>query len=336
MVQPQRIRRAAYTTFNYTSALWSLYKAGAFSYKFLRKVLGFPPAKQKQVINKYRKSKISSSELVKLKKDVRKIANVLKHDMSCRTYRQRDTNFEGVAANTKESNTITGLNTSLIETSLANLRYWNESTGGYTDASPTGTASAELRISKVFSKCVVRNNYQTPCMVEFYLCVPKEDTSIAPATAFTNGLTDQDNPSSTSPLMYLTDSDQFNRLWKIQNSVRKELAPGQECKLSYSHGPFMYDPSYTDSHPFDYQRKFAAHVYVIRCMGVIGHDTTLTEYGFLPAGVDIYRDLTVKVEYDNGGPSLNDFVVLDNSDTFTNGGVVSNRPVVDNQSYSVN
>lgn len=334
-MQPRGIRRAAYTAFNYTSALWSLYRAGAFSYKFLTTILKAPKSKQRQVINKYqRKSKVSKTEISKLKKTVREINKVLKNDLSCRTYRQRDTQFEGAAVNTKAFNAITGCNNTLIETALTNLRYWSESTGAYVDASPTGTASAEMRISRVYTRCVIRNNYQTPCYIEFYCCVPKEDTSIGPTDAYSNSLADQDNPSGTSPLMYLTDSDQFNDLWKIEKSMRRELMPGQELALSYNFKPFMYDPSLIDSHPQDFRRKYGAHVYVVRTCGVIAHDTIASEFGFIQSGVDIYRDVTIKVEYDSGGPSLNDFAVLDNSSSFTNGGVVSARPVVDNQAYS--
>lgn len=334
MVYASKIKKGVYKYSNYASALWAMYKAGEITYKRLMSILKKTKKEQARYV---KRNRIKGNQLAMLKKQVRAINQTLKHDLSMRTYRQRDVSFEGSAVNTKEGLVITGLNTTLIETALANLRYWNESAGTWVDATPTTTASQEMTIKRVSTKCVCRNNYQVPCMIEFYCCVPKDDTSINPYTAFTNGMTDQDNPSSTSSLLYLTDSDQFNDLWKIKNSVKKYLDVGEEVMLSYSmNKPFQYDPSLVDSHALEFQSKYAGHAYVVRVSGIIAHDSAVTtERGFTQSGVDVYKDLTVKVEYDSGGPSLNDFVVLDNSSTFTNGAVVSNKPVADNQGYSL-
>lgn len=332
----QEANRVARTVLRVNAALWALYKAGKISYQYLQTALSMSTSEKKKVVAKYKKPR-SDAELKSLRQKVREIETTLKHDTSVRTYRQRDTYVEGVAENTKNSQLVafTGSN---LETSLANLRYWNESTGAYVTASPTSsTANAEIEVAKVYDRCIVRNNYQVPCDLEFYLCTPKEDTSISPSTAFTNGLTDQNNPSASSPLMFLTDSDQFNSLWKIKASVKKTLMPGQSASLVYNAKKrFFYDPSLFDSHAMIYQDSTAGHVFVIRVTGVLGHDTTVgSEQGFLPGAVDIARDLTVVCKYDSGGPALNDFVVLDNSSSFTNNGLVSARPMVDNQTYSI-
>lgn len=324
--------------------LWTLYRAGAMSYSHLQSTLKKSPAEQRKVYNRYKYKKAKGfkkakpkSDIPVIKKQLRDINRRLNNDLSLRTYRQRDTSFEGAGVNTKEGLPLTGLDTTLIESAISNLRYWSESTGAYVDATPTTGASNEITIKKFTSRVVLRNNYQVPCMVEFYICLCKDDTSINPYTAYTNGLADQDNPSASSPLMYLTDSDQFNDLWKIKRSLKKELRPGQECSLTYSvNKPFQYDPSLVDSHTMAYQRKYHGHSYVVRTLGVLSHDSVVnTERGFAQSGVDIYKDLTLVVEYESGGPSLNDFVVVDNSNSFTNGAVCSNNPVVDNQAYSL-
>lgn len=338
-MRPANMRARAYQTTNLISGLWALHRAGKFTYRFLQDVLKKSPSEQRKVLNQYSSKRRGrrTADIPAMKKQLRDLTRRMNNDLSLRTYRQRDIGFEGCAVNVKESLKFTGLDTTLIETALANLRYWSEATGAYVDASPTTTASNELTIKRVSSKLICRNNYQIPCHVEVYCCVPKDDTSIDPVLAFTNGLTDQDAPSSSSALIYLTDSDQFNSLWKIKSSMKRQLNPGQQLVMTYSHNkPFQYDPSLVDSHNLTYQSKYQSHVYVIRTSGVLSHDTVVAnEVGFAQSAVDIHRDLTVVVEYDSGGPSLNDFVALDNSSTFTNGAVCSNNPVVDNQAYSV-
>lgn len=328
------IRKTARTVATYTSALWSLYRAGHFGYRKLKYALGLSKSKQKEFIARYKKSKIPQKEISKLKRQVKNISKVLSTDLSKRTYRQRDSAVEGVSANTKRLEEMVGCNNTIIEAALTNMRYWSESTGAYVNASPLTTASNELLISKLYSKCWIRNNYQIPCDVEFYCVVPRDDTSLTVTQCYDNGLADQNNPANTSPLLYLTDSDLFKRMWKVKSSIKRRLNPGEECSLMYTCKPFSYDPATVDSHALTYQARFNAHVYVVRVSGILAHDTIADEQGCEQAAVDICRDVTITVTYDCGGPSLNDFSVVDNSDSFTNSAVVSLQPVADNLPYS--
>lgn len=136
--------------------------------------------------------------------------------------------------------------------------------------------------------------------------------------------------------MYLTDSKQLTDLWKVQKKAKALLQPGDELVFVYSTDPFTYDPATADSHNELYQKGLKGFSIDALIQGVIGHDTSADEQGLLACGVDYEVELTWKVEYDAGGASL-DYIYMGASgyDAFTNGGVISSKPVSDNLGYSV-
>lgn len=329
------MRRGAYRVSNYASAIWAIYKAGKISYSLAKKAVGMSSQKQKAFVQRYKRgTNLKTKDVMKLKKQVRTIQKVLNTDLSTRTYRQRDTNQVLAASNSKASRQIT-FTVGQLETAISTLRYYSESTGAYVTQSPTGTASHDIRIHSLYDRVLARNNFTIPCYVEMYLCVPKRDTSILPVTAFTNGMTDQGNPNPDSPLLYLTDSDQFNDIWSIKSSSKKIVMPGNSVKLTYTSKPFDYNSSLFDSHALDYQSAFKSHVFVIRVTGIVGHGgSTTTTVAVTQSGLDIIRDMTVVVKYDGGGPAVNDIAVVDNSDTFGGNGTITEQPIAANLNYS--
>lgn len=227
--------------------------------------------------------------------------------------------------------------TTSIELAIAQCRYFDPSNPGtlVTGSLASPTYFQNILISAK-SQMIIKNNYQVPCVVTYGVAYPKKDTSITPNLARTNGLTDVGNPDSSSTLISYRDSPQFNDLWRVK-LVNKLLKPGQQIIVKHRCKQFAYDPSLQDSHNQTYQRNTKSSVFIYRCQGVLGHDTTVTsEQGMLPAGIDVYVSTNYYITYNSGGASIRTVVLNENaSQSFTNGGVVS-QMVVDNQSYSLN
>ena len=154
------------------------------------------------------------------------------------------------------------------------------------------------------------------------MMIPKADSSVTPATRFTDGLTDQGAPSSTSQLVYPSDSRQLMESWTIVGYVKKVLLPGQSCIQTYTHKPFKYSFAYRDQHNLEYQKKFGGFAFCQRIQGVLGHDTSADEQGFVAGEIDASVEHIYKFEY-FAGKDLNDISVSDSADTFTNTGVVA-------------
>lgn len=271
-----------------------------------------------------------------LKNQVKELKRLAEADTGELIYRDRATDAVLCSVNGTAHSDFVLNSTSHLEGVLAQLRYYNPSVPGTltTADGATGSFEKEFYFTTCYGNLTCRNNYQVPVDVSIYLVKVKNDTSIIPTTAFTDGLADVGSPTSTSPLVYLTDSPIFNDLWKITNTYKFKLSPGQQKSYSASTPKFMYDPSLTDVHGLVYQRKNKTMAFIVRVEGVIGHDTTADEQGCLAAGVDVMFDRTFKVKY-QAGADIKYIHVVNSASTFTNGGVVSNKPVSDNQQYSV-
>lgn len=276
-----------------------------------------------------------------LKNQVKELSRIVKSEQAVHIHRKRSCYNQGISQNTSyfvSSSVMAGNSITNLEDAIANLKYYDPSTPGtlVTAAGATGTFSKEFYFKRSYHKMVVRNNYQVPVSVTLYCLRVKADTSIDPNTAFTNGLTDVGGISATSMLAYPTDSNQFNDLYKIEISNNKVLQPGQQAQIICTNKPFMYDPSLYDSHGLSFMRQFNCNIFAIRIEGALGHDNTVTtEQGMLPAAVDFSIESVYEIHYDAGASIKQITVDTSGCDNFTNGGVVSNKPVSDNQSYSV-
>lgn len=273
----------------------------------------------------------------KVKSKLDKLLKYAESDMGTHIQRIRDVYRQLSSVNQKAHGGAIASSTAVLETVLSELRYYDPSApSALVQASgATGSYQKEFYFEKVYSKITIRNNYQLPVDVSLYACVPKVDTSITPNTAFTNGLADIGNPTSTCPLLYPTDSEQFNDLWKIDKSKKKSLKPGEQISLAWSGKSFQYDPSFVDSHALSYQKKYSSLVWHFTNSGVLAHDSSFDEQGLAQSGIDVIVDTTFIVKY-AAGADIKYLVCTDNSDTFSNGALASSMPVADNIGYSVN
>lgn len=272
-----------------------------------------------------------------LKKKVSQMQKNMNSSMGTLIYRDRRVAKVLSVANSKNYGVMPGEpRCSQLELVLAQLRFFNPATPGTLTQGngSTGTYYREFNFKSIASNCVVRNNYQVPVKVTIMCCTVKHDTSINPAAAYEQGLSDVGNPSSTSNLTYFTDSKEFGNLWVISKSSTRTLSPGSSYKLTHSVKNVMYDPSLFDSHGLEYQKRFKNFSWVVKVEGVVGHDIALDQQGSLPSGVDVQLNYTYNVYYD-AGIDLKYIFVNDASTGFTNGGVVSSKPVSDNIGYSV-
>ena len=291
--------------------------AGALGY------LGYKSAPL--VVAKYKKRRQMKSLKIGqkyLKKRIRNNEGVI-------TYRNRILKSATTAGiNTCHYNTTDGNTVSIVELALAELRYFDPSTPGtFITTDLTSGTNYKQTICQSFSKFEVMNNYLIPCKVSVYKLVPKEDTAISPTTAITNGFADVGGLSNTNPQTFPTDSNLFNKLWKIQKTLKKVLYPGQMCKMSHATKEFSFDPAFVDTHNFAYQKKYGGHAYLIKIEGLVTHDTVVTtENATTQGAVDIQIDRTIKVTYD-AGIDLRFYVAVTDAQTLTNGGVLSQRNV---------
>lgn len=292
-------------------------------------------------VGTYKKKKLTKSKSVRnqvkdVKRSLRTVNQKLNAGMGRLTFRNRTTGRVLASVNQQTLLNNANIHFNFVESVLAQLRYYNPSTPStlVTADGTTGTYSKSFLFKSIVVKTKIRNNYQVPCIVRTYNCIPKTDTSTDPATAFTQGLADVGNPTSSSQLVYISDSPQFSDLWKCLKSTKNLLMPGDEIDIYHKAPAFHYDPSYGDSNTDTYQPSMKSNALLIRVDGILGHDISADEQGFLQAGIDYTVDRIALVEY-QAGADIEYVYVTDSSDSFTNGGVVSSKPVADNQAYSV-
>lgn len=315
--------------------LYKLVRLGVISKAIYRNLTKSSVKKQRAALRRY-KGRMSADQLAQLKSQVREIQKILSNETATHTYRAKDTFAVTSAVN---QCTIFSTNAfgklSDLQTGMANLRYFDAATNALVTADPSGATYQQfIQVKDVVFKIKVRNNYQVPCELRVYGCRPKSDTSISTSTYFTDGMTDQLNPSANSTLIYPTDSNILKAMWSIKKSCNKTLQPGQETSLTVSIPDFEYDPSLFDTHTTTFMPRYNGFNWLIRLQGVLGHDSIASQYGTLEAGVDCEITAKYVFHYD-AGKDLDDITINDLSDSFTNGGVVSSKPVSDNLSYSV-
>lgn len=224
----------------------------------------------------------------------------------------------------------------LLETVMDQLRWYNPATNAFVTADASGAQFHKIHFATAHYSIVIRNNYQVPCKVTVYTCVPKVDTNITVATSHSDWATDNLLAGAiTDPTVFITDSDEFNELYRY-TTTKKVLEPGQEFTCSYSSKPFDYDSGYVDSHALSYQADYGSMSFYIRIEGMVGHDSSADEQAYLPCGVDFATKRTYKVVYDAGVKCKFVYSSVTQDLSFVTGGLISNMPMSDNQGYSVN
>lgn len=193
-----------------------------------------------------------------------------------------------------------------------------------------------INVDSVYNRCHIRNNYQIPCKVKVYLCKPKGDSAITPATTFSDGVNNQVINGSTASLdLYPTEIDLVNKIWSMKVLKSITLNPGQEFTVSHTEKDIKYDPSLFDSVADAYQKRFKSFTFFVRVQGCLGHDTTTPFYaGITEAGVDCEILRVYKVSYEAGIACKPKLYISDSRPAIATP-VIANKPVSDNQAYSV-
>lgn len=293
--------------------------------------------KSKKVKREVYKSLRKLNRVSKIQKQVKTLQRASKASMGNLIYRITTSAVQIVSANTQGNETLFVNHIAELETVLAQLRYYNPSSPAtlLTADGTTGSYSKDFYFKPSYMRLSVRNNYQVPCIVRAYVLRIKTDTSQSPETAWASGLTDVS--SSLTPNMigtYPSDSPQIEDFWAIESQNTYYLDAGKEFRFSTSCKPFHYDPSIFDTHGLAYQVDCDTRAMMVSVQGVIAHDSALSQQGRSGAGVDIDVYKVYSVEYE-AGASIK-FIYLDNSYTsFTNGALVCNKAVADNQGYSL-
>jgi len=282
-----------------------------------------------------RKSRTMPRKVKGLSKQVKELKRLAEADMGTHVHRVRSTLTVEAAENFQHTDYVVSSDVGRLEDVLALLKYYDPSNPAtlITASGNVGSFQKDFYFSRVHSKLTVRNNYQVPVMVRIYQVTPKDDTSIDPVTAFTDGLPDVGNPAVGSPLVYLTDSRLFHDLWRINKSVVKYLDAGRQCTMSWSAKPFQYDPSLVDTHNQLFQSAYHPCLYVINVKGIIAHDALAGQQGSMQSGIDAMCDTVFEVKYP-AGADIKQITVDDESDAFSNGSRLTNKPAADVQQFA--
>lgn len=307
----------------------TIYKAGKSAFKSKS---SYGPRGRRYVKSKFK------SFPKKVSRQIKQLKRIAESDMGTLVFRDRE--FNALASPVKQQNVTVkdGITIPALEEVIAQLRYYDPTapTALVTASGTDGTYQKEFFFQRALTKLTIHNNYQVPCHVSVYVCQCKGDTNLSPQTTWSNGLTDSSNGAITNINSYPTDSEQFTDLWRIVKSKKTKLMPGRSFVMSHALKPFQYDPSLFDSHGLNNMTKYKNFSYLIIVRGPTGHDSSvLTEHGVLPASIDIELDRVFEVKYAAGADIKFTYVVDNAANTFTNAGVISNKPANAQQSHSV-
>lgn len=314
-VAPAAAAVAANAAYNYMSGKGK--KKMGTSLRRKRRNLTKPSRKRKSRLSKRRRSAVKRKLMqAPLKKERVSPAdsthlNILRDDVRCTT---------SSTANIAAYQVVSPITVSTIEAAMANLRYYDPANPAtlITANASTGSYNRKILVQSQ-GRILLRNNYTQSVKCTIYICVPRMDTSIDPDTARTSGLTDQGNPSSSSPMLYPEQVNQFNYLWAIKETKTKILRPGQMISAKVPKQYFVYNCAYTDDHSLAYQRDHKAWTYYIRVEGLPVHDTAVSsQIGTGYATVEGIYETRMKFFYD-AGVELNDISVTNNCFAVTGG-----------------
>lgn len=271
----------------------------------------------------------------RVEKRVSAVERRLKGTTGTFTYRQRDNYFVEIPTNQSRHETFPVNNQLGYEAALQEVPRYDAATNTIVPRDFTSTAySRQYLFSEAQSTIWINNNAKIPVRAKLYVLKPRSDTSITPTVAIQNGVPDQMlSPQSLSTLLFPTDIDQFNDLWKIVKLKSVTLHPGVPLVLTHSEKDIYYDPSLTDSHPQQYQVKNKSFVFFLRLEGLVAHSANNSALvGATPAAVDVQVDKKYVLEYDSGQSDTRFYRFVDNSEAVSDGVIA--QPVVANQMFT--
>ncbi len=285
------------------------------------------PRFTKSGTKKHRKSKRSRKVSVSKRqvKTWNKAAALAKVDIATMHDFVRNVGLVSAGTNGSSFTVMRGWDVAELETALSNAIYKQNSGSSSTrnDSNPINAALHQEKIPvTVGSNCTWVNNYSVPVWIDVYCMVPKTDHDKSVSTCFTEGLTDQNNPSPTSVHVYPSWSKQLNQMWETTSHKRLCLQTGESISLGFKK-KFTFNPATADAQSGQPNRaSVGAHTYCARLQGTLGHahDTPFLA-GTSNVEVDFVADFHVKWQYD-GGARMTNYNVADVSNAQTGGTVV--------------
>lgn len=334
----RRYRYPAYATM--AGALYRGYQSYNQGYKSADKVLPRLrriPAKKKEPV-KVKSNQKLSKDVSGMRVQLKKLKKMDDQTTGTLTYRSGGTAAIKSNNNAQAVRASAFTQTSALESVLGQCKFFDPATPGtlITGNPSSGTFQRNLMFENITHKQIMRNNYQVPAEVTVYLAIVRDDTDLGVDGAWTNGIPDGSNLVANTDLnQYPTDYNLVNDIFKMKRIFHKILQPGQQASVSHSTGAFEYDPSVVDTHALAYQREYKAFQMLTIVKGVIAHDSGVSAtQGITQAGVDIEETAVYKVKY-SAGINIAYTYVSNVYDTFTGSALVSNKPISDNQPYSV-
>lgn len=274
---------------------------------------------KKRKVKKYKPKQRPITRLKNVEKQIKKLNSKTNSAVSTHTARfARDLQIDETGPGFTPSmitTQIPGLDKNQIEGALANIPFYNEELATWVEnGNPSSSAkSVQIKVKFMRLKLLLKNNFQSTCYIRLYLVKPKKPTDIGPHTAFTNGIADAYTNSTgdvNSVLSHITDSQDFNQLYKIVATHKERLGPGESktiCSPS-KFKPFLYNPADRDAVTENYDVDDL--LWVIQTHGEWSHgSTTTSNLGWGEYGIDIARLDTLVFEYNSGGPSRRSYSI---------------------------
>lgn len=293
-------------------------------------------AKARKTYRPYRKyGKKCSRKVNNISKQVKTLQKKVNASLS--TYIKKSRSYgSAIIANVEECvySSQTVHNISVLQGVIDSVKYFDPATPATlinVDLSAP-TFQNQVDFTSSYSSVIAMNNYSVPVRVRSYFFEVRKDTSIAPETAISNGLTDMSNGTITSPLIYPSDVHDLNDLWSVKSSKSALLMPGQELQHSWNAPSFKYDVSLSDSHNTTYQKYFHGCVHVFRIEGVPSHGSTSGQTQG-KAGIDWIFNRIHKVEYP-GGSNIK-YLEVDLTSGSAVGTVQCSLPSVSQETYTL-
>lgn len=273
-----------------------------------------------------------------LQKTVKKLARHDKQSTGKMTFRSLGSASTTSGVGLQQLNNYMPMSTTILEIVLAQCKFFNPATPGTLTVGSlaSGTYQRNALFENVSSIVKYTNNYQTNLNLKVYLCQVKDDTDITPQSLWAGAIPDASNLATNTQLgQYPTDFTGLTDVWNLKVIKNVMLKPGSTVTCSHSTGPFEYSSSTVDGHNLTYQREYKAYTFMAVLSGCLGHDSAVSEFSNTLAGIDVDHCTTYKVAYDAGINLEYCYVTNTKPTAFTNGGVQSQKPIVDNIGYSV-
>lgn len=260
-----------------------------------------------------------------LKSRVQKIEKFVATQTSSHIQRDRDANTISCLVR-KVEHFCFGINElSTIKTACDALKFFNPSAPAtlITANIEASLFAQDIQISS-YQRFSLKNNYGLPAKVTIYECYIKADTTIGALSAYGNGLANIPSGlgayAKTNPQLYVNDSAELNKLYRVKKVKTAILHPGQGCSVSMNRPMIDYKPAVADNHTSEFQRALKYGCFMIRIEGLIAHDTTADEQLHTVAKLDYEWVKVYTVKYSSGGNDLHDIEVIDDtSASFSNG-----------------